>query len=142
LKKAATGSLFLWHDFIRNASKASNMKKITVLFATALFLMFSCADQADSGNGNDSGDTATNADRSTVPKDRTTPPATPAEEYAAPPSKAEPADVVKDTPRTTISVGKDGAAVKTKKGTGVSYDKKGVKVKSKDVDIDIKRDTL
>jgi hypothetical protein len=118
------------------------MKKITVLFVTALFLMVSCADQANSGDGNNSGDTVSNADRSTGSEDRTTPPATPPQEYSAPPSKVEPEEVVKDTAKTSISVGKDGAAVKTKKGTGVSYDKEGVKVNSKDVKIDIKRDTL
>lgn len=47
-----------------------------------------------------------------------------------------------DTPRTTVSVGKDGGSVSTKSGKGVSVDKKGVKVQNKKVKIDIKRDSL
>ena len=46
-----------------------------------------------------------------------------------------------DTPRTSISVGKDGGSVSTKSGTGVSVDRKGVKVQNKKVKIDIKRDS-
>jgi hypothetical protein len=140
--KAAQCSLFLWHDFIHINLKASYMKKITAVFAFSFFLMVSCADQANSGNGNNSGDSKSNADRSTVPNDRTTPPATPPQEYSGPPSQADEKALVKDTPRTSVSVGKDGASVKTKKGTGVSYDKEGVKINSKDIKVDIKRDSL
>jgi len=120
------------------------MKKITGLFALcfSFFLMVSCADQANSGDGNTAADSSSNAEISTSPDNRTTPPATPPQEYSAPPSKVDPDDVVKDTPRTSISVGKEGASVKTKKGTGVSYDKEGVKINSKDVKVDIRRDSL
>ena len=116
------------------------MKKITGLFAAfSLFLMVSCADaNSDADHSADSSD----VEISTSPDNRTTPPATPPQEYSAPPSKVDPDDVVKDTPRTSISVGKEGASVKTKKGTGVSYDKEGVKINSKDVKVDIRRDTL
>jgi hypothetical protein len=115
------------------------MKKYPFLFlVSSLSLLFSCADQSADSTAIDK-DTASR----TAPADtRTTPPATPAQEYAAPPSKASADDAVKDTPRTSISIGKDGASVKTKKGTGVSYDKKGIKVDGKDVKIDIKRDSL
>ena len=116
------------------------MKKITGLFAFSFLLMVSCAD-AD-GDGNNSADSNSNAEISTSPENRTTPPATPPQEYSAPPSKAGADEVVKDTPRTSISVGKEGASVKTKKGSGVSYDKEGVKINSKDVKEDIRRDTL
>jgi hypothetical protein len=51
-------------------------------------------------------------------------------------------EVPKDTPRTSISVGKSGAEVKTKSGTGVSVDDKGVRIGTKDVKIDVKKDTL
>ena len=47
-----------------------------------------------------------------------------------------------DTPRTSVSVGRDGGSVSTKSGTGVAVDRKGVKVQSKKVKIDIKRDSL
>lgn len=47
-----------------------------------------------------------------------------------------------DTPRTTVSVGKDGGSVSTKSGEGVAVDRKGVKVRSKKVAVDIKRDSL
>ena len=47
----------------------------------------------------------------------------------------------KDTVRTEISIGQQGGSIKTKKGTGVSLDKNGIKVGSKDVKIDIKNDT-
>lgn len=43
-----------------------------------------------------------------------------------------------DTSRTTISIGKDGGGFENKKGTGVAVDKNGVKVKTKDLKIDIK----
>jgi len=105
------------------------MKKIKYLgLALGCFLVVSCSD-------NTTEKSSTTSDTTT-----TTPPA-PKQEYAAPPSKDN-VEVKKDTPRTEISVGKDGAAVKTKKGTGVSVDKKGVKVGSKDVKIDIKTDSL
>jgi hypothetical protein len=117
------------------------MKKITGLFALSFFLMVSCGDAAN-GGGNNTADSNSNAEISTSPEDRTTPPATPPQEYSAPPSKVDVDEVVKDTPRTSISVGREGASVKTKKGTGVSYDKEGVKINSKDVKVDIKRDTL
>ena len=116
------------------------MKKITGLFAAfSFFLVVSCADA--NSDADNSADTS-NAAISTSPDKRTTPPATPPQEYSAPPSKVDVDDVVKDTPRTSISVGKEGASVKTKKGTGVSYDKEGVKINSKDVKVDIRRDTL
>jgi hypothetical protein len=121
-----------------------NMKKYSILFIAAAFsILASCADQSADSSGT-GGDSLTNAEKSGTGTNNaeTTPPATPAEEYAAPPSKVTPAEAAKDSPRTSISVGKDGASVKTKKGTGVSYDKGGIKVERKDVKIDIKRDTL
>ena len=47
-----------------------------------------------------------------------------------------------DTPRTSVSVGKDGGSVSTKSGSGVAIDKKGVRVQSRKVKVDIKRDSL
>ena len=119
------------------------MKKyLFLVLIPSVCLFISCANQsADSAA--DHKDSVTNADKTREPSEtRTTPPATPAEEYAAPPSKATTKEAVKDTPRTSISIGKEGASVKTKKGTGVSYDKTGIKVDRKDVKIDIKRDSL
>ena len=114
------------------------MKKYSFLFlATALLLVTSCANEANTAEEKNSGDSVSNADT------RTNPPAARPQEYAPPPSKVEVKEVEKkDTPRTSVSIGKDGAEVKTKKGTEVSYDKDGIKVGSKKVKIDIKRDTL
>lgn len=52
-----------------------------------------------------------------------------------------PRKATEDTTKTTISVGKGGASVKTKSGKGVAVDDKGVRVESKKVKVDIKRDT-
>ena len=98
-----------------------------------LFLVMSCANEASDNNA---------AAEGTSSSDTATIPPTPPQEYSAPPSKADVDDATKpDTAKTSISVGKDGASVKTKKGDGVSYDKEGIKVDRKDVKIDIKRDT-
>lgn len=50
--------------------------------------------------------------------------------------------VQKDTSKTEISIGKDEAGVKTKKGTSAKIDSSGVKVESKKVKVDVKRDTI
>lgn len=49
--------------------------------------------------------------------------------------------VKQDTSNTEITVGKDAAGVKTKKGTSASIDSSGVKYKDKKVKVNIKRDT-
>ena len=108
------------------------MKLVRLSLVALVFLVVSCSNEASDSNSSQGTSNTT-----------TTPPATPPQEYSAPPSKADAKDAVKsDTPKTSISVSKDGASVKTKKGTGVSYDKKGVKVENKDVKVDIKRDSL
>ena len=109
------------------------MKLVRLSLVALVFFVVSCSNEASDNNSASQGTSNTT----------TTPPATPPQEYSAPPSKADAKDAVKsDTPKTSISVSKDGASVKTKKGTGVSYDKKGVKVENKDVKVDIKRDSL
>jgi hypothetical protein len=70
------------------------------------------------------------------------PPATPPVAPAQPKKDNVKVEVKKDTPRTEISIGQKGGSIKTKKGTGVSIDDKGLKVGSKDVKIDIKKDSL
>jgi hypothetical protein len=136
---------FLWHDFISTNKKAV-MKKITQASLSAVFLfLVACSNQAsDNAGSNDStGSTQNSTDQNNTSDTRTNPPATPPQEYSAPPSKAKADDVVKeDTSKTSVSVGKNGASVKTKKGTNVSYDKSGIKLDKKDVKIDIKRDSL
>ncbi|MEJ7736299.1 MAG: hypothetical protein WKF97_02630 [Chitinophagaceae bacterium] len=70
-----------------------------------------------------------------------TPPATPP---ASSPAQTKKETVVikqLDTPRTTVSFGKSGGSVKTKKGTEVSVGQGGVNIGTKDVKIDIKRDS-
>jgi hypothetical protein len=109
--------------------------KLSGLVAIMCFVM-SCSNQASDNN------TATE-ESTTVETEKVE--STPPQEYSAPASDADVDDAVKadksDTAKTSISIGKDGASVKTKKGDGVSYDKEGVKVDRKDVKIDIKRDT-
>jgi hypothetical protein len=60
---------------------------------------------------------------------KTETPATPPAQTKAPPPPAQ---------KTEISVGPDGASVKTKDGTKVSMDKKGAEVGDKKTDIKIK----
>jgi hypothetical protein len=109
------------------------MKLVRLSLAALVLFVVSCSNEASDNNSTSQGTSDTT----------TTAPATPPQEYSAPPSKADAKDAVEaDTSKTSISLGKDGASVKTKKGTGVSYDKKGVKVESKDVKVDIKRDSL
>jgi hypothetical protein len=57
------------------------------------------------------------------------------------PKTATPQKTAADTSKTSITVGSQGASVKTKRGTGVSVGNKGVNVESKKVKIDIKKDT-
>lgn len=68
---------------------------------------------------------------------------TPAPENSGAETEADRAtDAVKqDTSKTEISLGKDEAGVKTKKGTSAKIDSSGVKVESKKVKVDVKRDT-
>ncbi len=47
-------------------------------------------------------------------------------------------EAVKDSDQTTISLGKDSAGIKTRKGSSVSLDSTGVKVKSKRLKVDVK----
>lgn len=97
------------------------MKKFALIFLSAMiFAVASCKDEPE------------NDPQVPVPVDN-----------SGPTTETERAtEAAKDsTDKTTISVGKEGASVKTKKGTGVSVDKKGVNVESKKVKVDIKRDT-
>ena len=48
-------------------------------------------------------------------------------------------EAVKDSDQTTISIGRDSAGIKTRKGSSVSLDSTGVKVKSKKVKVDLKQ---
>jgi hypothetical protein len=50
--------------------------------------------------------------------------------------------VKQDTAKTEISIGKDEAGVKTNKGTSAKLDSAGLKVNSKKVKVDVKRDTI
>jgi hypothetical protein len=102
--------------------------KTNYLYLFAIVLLAACSDTNTANN--------------------TQPPATvaPAPE-AAPEAKsttthveAEKKEKVKpaaDTAKTTIRLEKTGGSIHTKKGTGVSVGEKGVKIGSKDVDIDI-----
>jgi hypothetical protein len=118
------------------------MKKVKLASLATVFLFIAaCSNQASDNTANS--DSTSSTGNNNTSDTRTTPPATPPEENAAPPSKAKADEVVKgDTSRTSVSVGKDGASVKTKKGTSVSYDKSGIKLDKKDVKIDIKKDSL
>lgn len=108
------------------------MKNIYYCFYAAIFLCFvSCSNET----------TEKNEPVKSAPA--STPPATPpANEIPQTPVKKEQVEVKKtDTSRTEITIGQQGGSIKTKKGTGVSLDKNGIKVGSKDVKIDIKKDT-
>ena len=100
----------------------------SLIFAAIVLVAISC-----SNSNNDKAEPTT----TTPAAPPATPPATPAETKK---DHVE-VEVKKDTPRTEISIGEKGGSIKTKKGTGISVDEKGVKVGSKDVKIDIKKDT-
>ncbi len=116
------------------------MKKVNILFYAAAFVcVSSCSDQTSASS--DSNNPVTTVSPSTAPA---TPPVnkavTPPTVQA--PEKKEPIEVkVRDTPKTEISIGQKGGSIKTKKGSDISIDDKGVKIGSKDVRIDIKRDS-
>ena len=115
-------------------------KKVNVFFYALIFVcVSSCSDETT--------DTSDIKDPVTTVQPET-PPATPSVNKAVtPPSvqaaeKKEPVEVkIKDTPRTEISIGQKGGSIKTKKGSDISIDDRGVKIGSKDVRIDIKRDS-
>lgn len=107
------------------------MKKTHFLYAAILFCTISCSNQT----------TEKNEPVNVTPA--STPPATPPVKSTPPATiKKDHVEVKKnDTARTEISIGQQGGSIKTKKGTGVSLDKNGIKVGSKDVKIDIRKDT-
>lgn len=117
------------------------MKKVNILFYTVVFIFVSsCSDQTS--DSSDTNDPVTTVSPATSPA---TPPVnkavTPPVKAAQAPETKEPVEVkTRDTPRTEISIGQKGGSIKTKKGSDISIDDKGVKIGSKDVRIDIKRD--
>ena len=63
-------------------------------------------------------------------------------ENSGPETEAERAtESVKDSAKTTVTIGDGGAGVKTKKGTEVVIDRKKAKLETKKIKVDIKRDT-
>jgi len=119
------------------------MKKVNILFYAVVFsCLISCSDETTDSSG-------MNDPVTTVQPE--SPPATPPVNKAVtPPVKTAPQAAEKketvevktrDTPRTEISIGQKGGSIRTKKGSDISVDDKGVKIGSKDVLIDIKRDT-
>lgn len=101
------------------------MKKIYVIaYSVLVVCLLSCSDQATEKNESVKSEPA----KTSV----TTPPTVVNEQVEV---------KIKETPKTEISIGQQGGSVKTKNGTDVSLDKKGVKVGTKDVNIDIKTDS-
>ena len=133
--------------FIILQFQLKHMKKISLAaIAAVYFFMTSCSNQATEQTTNK--DSVVTSHQETTPASPsttvTTPPATPPEENA-PASSSKPQQIESkpvDSPKTSISIGKNGASVKTKKGTGVSVDQGGLKVQHKDVNIDFKKDSL
>lgn len=60
------------------------------------------------------------------------------ETLSTPPPPAQSQAPAKSAPKTEVSVGPDGASVKTKDGTKIQVDGKGVEAGDKKVDIKIK----
>lgn len=119
------------------------MKKVNVLFyAVVLSCLISCSDETTDSSGINNPVTTVQPETSpaTPPVNKAvTPPVKAAPQVA---EKKDPVEVkTRDTPRTEISIGQKGGSIKTKKGSDISIDDKGVKIGSKDVRIDIKRDT-
>lgn len=118
------------------------MKKVNVLFYAVVFnFLISCSDETTDSSGIN--DPVTTVQPETSPA---TPPVnkavTPPVKAVEPPEKKEPVEVkIRDTPKTEISIGQKGGSVKTKKGSDISIGESGVKIGTKDVRIDIKRDT-
>lgn len=107
------------------------MKKMYVLFYPVLIVcMISCANKSS-----DAGEPV-----STVPAPSAVPATPPVQRTPPAEIKKDRVQVKdKDTARTNISFGQHGASVKTKKGTGVSVNDNGVKVGTKDVNIDFQK---
>lgn len=117
------------------------MKKVNVLFYSVVFTcLISCSNQtSDSSDTNDPVTTVSPATSPAIPPVNKA--VTPPVKTTQAPEKKEPVEVkTGDTPRTEISIGQKGGSIKTKKGSDISVDDKGVKIGSKDVRIDIKRD--
>lgn len=116
------------------------MKKVNVLFYSVVFTcLISCSDETSDSNN-----------PVTTVQPETSPATPPVNKAVTPPVKAAPQTAEKkdpvevktrDTPKTEISIGQKGGSIKTKKGSDISIDDKGVKIGSKDVRIDIKRDS-
>jgi hypothetical protein len=113
----------LWHSLC-----LKGVMKTNYLFLFAIVLLAACSDS----------NTANNAEApATVAPAPVAPPAeTPTTKHVEV-EKKEKVKPAADTAKTTIRLEKTGGSIHTKKGTGVSVGEKGVKIGSRDVDIDI-----
>jgi hypothetical protein len=102
--------------------------KTNYFYFFAMVLLAACSDQNTTGRAE--------APAIVAPA----PAAPPAETPTIKRVEAEKKETVKpvaEKPKTTIRLEKTGGSIQTKKGTGVSVGEKGVKIGSRDVDIDI-----
>ncbi len=105
------------------------MKKVyLVLFSGLVLGVLSCSNEK------------TDKAQDTTTPETVSPAPAPVSKTTAPVRRTDRVEVeVKETPKTEISIGQSGGSVKTKKGTSVKVDDKGVNVGTKDVLIDIKK---